>query len=54
VPVWFRKGEDRPVAGAGSGVSRATSYRSVREGIDVLAAPAPDLHHALERGAADG
>jgi DDE superfamily endonuclease/Helix-turn-helix of DDE superfamily endonuclease len=54
VLVWFRKGEDIPMVGAGFGVSRATSYRYLREGIDVLAAQAPDLHDALERVAADG
>lgn len=54
VLVWFRKGEDIPTAGAGFGVSRATSYRYVNEGIDVLAAQAPDLHEALRRVAADG
>jgi len=54
VLVWFRKGEDIAIAGAGFGVSRATSYRYVREGIDVLAAQTPDLHDALQRVAADG
>jgi DDE superfamily endonuclease len=52
--VWFRKGEDKALLGAGFGVSRATAYRYVAEGIKVLAAQAPDLHAALKRVAADG
>ncbi|GAA2534360.1 transposase family protein [Pilimelia columellifera] len=54
VLVWFRKGEDKSILGAGFGVSRATAYRYVTEGIEVLAAQAPDLRDALERVAADG
>jgi hypothetical protein len=54
VLVWFRKGEDKTVLGAGFGVSRATAYRYVTEVIEVLAACAPDLREALERVAADG
>ena len=52
--VWFRKGEDKALLGAGFGVSRATAYRYLTEGITVLAAQAPDLHEALRRVAADG
>ena len=52
--VWFRKGEDKALLGAGVGVSRATAYRYVAEGIAVLAAQAPDLHAALRRVAAEG
>jgi DDE superfamily endonuclease/Helix-turn-helix of DDE superfamily endonuclease len=54
VLVWFRKGEDKTLLAAGFGVSRATAYRYLAEGIKVLAAQAPDLHAALERVAADG
>jgi hypothetical protein len=54
VLVWFRKNEDTTLLGAGFGVSRATAYRYVAEGITVLLAQAPDLHDALQRVAADG
>ncbi|MGW0436222.1 transposase family protein [Micromonospora sp. NPDC003197] len=54
VLVWFRKGEDRTLLGAGFGVSRATAYRYVAEGVAVLCAQAPDLHDALRRVADDG
>jgi hypothetical protein len=35
-------------------MSTATGYRYLHEGIDVLAARAPDLHSALEQGKAAG
>jgi NAD(P)-dependent dehydrogenase (short-subunit alcohol dehydrogenase family) len=35
--------------GAGFGISRATVYRYVAEGITVLAVRRPDLHEALQR-----
>jgi hypothetical protein len=54
VLVWFRKAEDKTLLGAGFGVSRATAYRYVAEGVAVLAAQAPDLHDALQRVAAEG
>lgn len=54
VLIWFRKGEDKTLLGAGFGVSRATAYRYLAEGIGVLAAQAPDLHDALRRAAAEG
>jgi hypothetical protein len=54
VLVWFRKGEDKALLGAGFGVSRATAYRYVAEGISVLCAQAPDLHEALQRVADEG
>jgi DDE superfamily endonuclease/Helix-turn-helix of DDE superfamily endonuclease len=54
VLVWFRKGEDKTLLGAGFGVSRATAYRYVAEGIKVLTAQAPDLHDALRRVADEG
>src|SRR5947209_20132793 len=37
-----------------AGISLATGYRYLHEGIDVLAAQAPDLHQVLERGQAAG
>jgi hypothetical protein len=54
VLVWFRKGGDKTLLGAGFGVSRATAYRYVAEGIKVLTAQAPDLHQALQRAAEEG
>ena len=52
--VWFRKADDTALLGAGFGISRATAYRYIAEGIAVLAAQRPDLHDALRRAAADG
>ena len=52
--VWFRKAEDATLLGAGFGISRATAYRYLSEGITVLTTQAPDLHEALRRTAADG
>jgi DDE superfamily endonuclease len=40
--------------GRDHGVSRATAYRYVAEGTEVLAAQAPDLHEALDRARAEG
>ncbi|WP_344253602.1 transposase family protein [Actinoplanes campanulatus] len=54
VLIWFRKAEDTTVLGAGFGVSRATAYRYVADGIAVLAAQRPDLHEALRRAADEG
>jgi hypothetical protein len=54
VLVWFRKGEDKTLLGAGFGVSRATAYRYVAEGVKVLSAQAPNLHAALRRVADQG
>src|SRR3712207_6080345 len=42
------------VLAADSGISLATGYRYLHEGIDALAAQAPDLHEVLERGKAAG
>jgi DDE superfamily endonuclease len=52
--IWFRKQEDPTLLGIGFGVSRATAYRYLAEGITVLAARRPDLHEALQRAADDG
>ncbi len=54
VLAWFRDQGDVALVGAGSGVSRATSYRYRDEVVTVLAAQAPDLHDALEQVAAQG
>jgi hypothetical protein len=54
VLIWFRKAEDTALLGAGFGISRATAYRYVAEGIAVLAAQRPDLHEALRRAADEG
>lgn len=51
---WFRGESDIPKLGRDHRVSRATAYRYISEGIDVLAAQAPDLHEALDRAHADG
>src|SRR3954465_7897223 len=47
--IWFRKHEDATLLGAGFGISRATAYRYLAEGITVLAARRPDLHEALQQ-----
>lgn len=54
VLAWFRKGGDKTLLGTGFGISRATAYRYLAEGIKVLTAQAPDLHEALARVAEQG
>lgn len=54
VLTWFRKREDVERLGAGFGISRATAYRYLAEGIAVLASRAPDLHETLEQVKAQG
>src|SRR5947209_1485857 len=51
---WFREDADMRVLAADTGISLATGYRYLHEGIDVLAAQAPDLHRVLSAGAAAG
>ena len=51
---WFRKDTGMPTLACDAGVSVPTGYRYLHEGIDVLAAQAPDLHDALEAGTAAG
>ena len=51
---WFREDADMKVLAADSGISLATGYRYLHEGIDALAAHAPDLHQVLEAGKAAG
>ena len=43
-----------PVLARDAGVSTATGYRYLHEGIDVLAAQAPELHQVLQAGRAAG
>src|SRR4029450_8187015 len=54
VRVWMRTKGEVEVIGAGFGVPRATAYRYRDEGIQVLAAQAPDLHEALQEVAEQG
>src|SRR3954465_5982608 len=51
---WFREDTGMPTLACDAGVSVPTGYRYLHEGINVLAAQAPDLHDALEAGTADG
>src|SRR3954453_7611923 len=51
---WFRQDADLKVLAADIRISLATGYRYLHEGIDVLAAQAPDLHQVLAAGAAAG
>ena len=51
---WFREDTPMPTLARDAGVSPATGYRYLHEGIDALAAHAPDLHEVLEAGKADG
>ena len=54
VLVWLRTKGDVAAVGAGFKVSRATAYRYRDEGIQVLAAQAPELHEALQEVAEQG
>ncbi|MBA8949939.1 hypothetical protein HNR61_001552 [Actinomadura namibiensis] len=51
---WFRHATDVPALARDAGISQATGYRYLHEGIDVLADQAPDLHEVLQRCQADG
>lgn len=51
---WFREDTDKKVLTADARVSLATGYRYLHEGIDVLAAQAPDVHQVLKAGKAAG
>jgi hypothetical protein len=46
---WFRERGCVHCLARDAGVSQATGYRYLHEGIDVLAAQAPDLHEVLDR-----
>jgi DDE superfamily endonuclease len=54
VIAWFRDKPNITRHGKAFGLSQATAYRYLHEGIDVLAGQAPDLHEALQRAVADG
>lgn len=51
---WFRERGCVHCLARDAGVSQATGYRYLHEGIDVLADQAPDLHEVLERCQRDG
>lgn len=51
---WFREAGCVHCLARDAGVSQATGYRYLHEGIDVLAEQAPDLHTVLERGHEQG
>ena len=51
---WFRQDADMPTLARDTGVSPATGYRYLHEGIDVLAGQAPELHQVLAAGRAAG
>ena len=51
---WFRDDADIKILARDLTVSVATGYRYLHEGIDVLAAHAPDLHEGLAAGKAAG
>nr|WSZ99312.1 IS5/IS1182 family transposase [Streptomyces sp. NBC_00857]WSZ99316.1 IS5/IS1182 family transposase [Streptomyces sp. NBC_00857] len=46
---WFRERGCVHCLARDTGISQATGYRYLHEGIDVLAAEAPDLHEVLKR-----
>jgi hypothetical protein len=54
VLCWFREDTGMPTLARDTGVSLATGYRYLHEGIDALAARAPDLREVLEAGKGDG
>ena len=51
---WFKERTDMRVLARDGGVSIATAYRYLHEGIDVIAAHAPHLHDVLHDGAEQG
>ncbi|MFB4282334.1 transposase family protein [Nonomuraea sp. MTCD27] len=51
---WFRGECDIPKLGRDHHISRVTACRHIAEGINVLAAQAPDLHEALDHAQAEG
>ncbi|MFY1653121.1 hypothetical protein ACN27J_19795 [Solwaraspora sp. WMMB762] len=53
VLVWFRKGEDTALLATGFGVSWATAYQYLTEGLTVLTAQTTDLHIVLNRAATE-
>ncbi|MDT0444052.1 transposase family protein [Streptomyces johnsoniae] len=51
---WFREAGCVHCLARDAGISQATGYRYLHEGIDVLASQAPDLHEVLRRCHAEG
>ncbi|MGH3504421.1 MAG: transposase family protein [Nocardioidaceae bacterium] len=51
---WFRDDAKMRQLAAEAGLPISTAYRYLHEGIDVLAAQAPDLHQVLDRAKAEG
>ena len=51
---WFRDDADMKILARDTGISISTGYRYLHEGIDALAAHAPELHEVLKRGTAAG
>jgi hypothetical protein len=51
---WFRDDTRMRTLAADAGLPISTAYRYLHEGIDVLAAQAPDLHEVLARARAEG
>ena len=51
---WFRDDTSLRMLARDAGIGISTAYRYLHEGIDVLAAQAPDLHDVLARGKEEG
>ncbi len=47
---WFKERTDVRILARDARISVATAYRYLHEGIDVIAAQAPDLHDVLDQG----
>ena len=47
---WFKERTDLRILARDARISIATAYRYLHEGIDVIAAHAPDLHEVLDHG----
>jgi hypothetical protein len=51
---WFRDDTSVRLLARDAGMGISTAYRYLHEGIDVLAAQAPDLHDVLDRARREG
>ncbi len=51
---WYRDGTRLASSARSHGLSQATAYRYLHEGLDVLAAQAPELHEALATAQENG
>ncbi len=51
---WFRDDTSLRMLARDAGIGISTAYRYLHDGIDVLAAQAPDLHDVLARGKEEG